>query len=296
MADATGATLSPLLEPWTRSLAGRSKHTARSYEACVSRFLEAVGDEPLGPQSLGRYLADLDAAGLAPASRAHHVSAVRSFLRFAQRQGLIDPGPLDLLVRPRVAITSMNRYLDEGELRRLLAAARELGPRHEAVCALLALTGLRITEAADAEWRHLFRDPDGRLGLLVVGKGGKERVVKVADPLFVILAARHGADHLDARDRSPLLVDARGSAYTSNGLWRLVRAAVDAAGIDKPASPHWLRHSFATLAARGGASAYTVQASLGHARLETAQRYIHWARGLADQAVDHLPDLLETPA
>lgn len=296
MNTATGASLLPLLEPWVQSLASRSKHTARSYHECVGRFLDAVGSEPIEPQTVGRYLADLDQAGLAPASRAHHVSAVRSFLRFAQRQGAVDTGPLDLLVRPRVAITSMNRYLDEAELRRLLAAARTLGPRHAAVCALLALTGLRVAEAADAEWRHLFRDPDGRLGLLVLGKGGKERVVKVPDALLAILAERHGSDRLDARDRSPLLSDARGSRYTANGLWRLVRASVEAAGIDKPASPHWLRHSFATLAARGGASAFTVQASLGHARLETAQRYVHWARGLADQAVDHLPDLLEVPA
>jgi len=67
--------------------------------------------------------------------------------------------------------------------------------------------------------------------------------------------------------------------YTTRGLHRLVATAAKLAGIDKPVSPHWLRHSFATLAAAGGAPPYQLQADLGHARLETSQRYIHWARG-----------------
>ena len=204
---------------------------------------------------------------------------MRSFLRYAKAQGVIGRDPTELLVRPRVAITSMNRYLTEDELRTLMGAARTLSARHYAACLLLATTGLRLSEAAQAEWRHLFRDPDGRLGLLVVGKGGKERVVKVSAGTFGVLAQLHGSEELDARDRTPLIADSRGTPYSANGLWRLVRAAVAASELPKPASPHWLRHSFATLAARGGAPAYTLQATLGHSRLETSARYVHWARG-----------------
>ena len=148
-----------------------------------------------------------------------------------------------------------------------------------------------MTEAASVTWRDLFRDPEGRLGLRVLGKGQKERVVKVRADVFAALVTMHGSDRLDARDTTPLLLDARGTAYSVRGIHKLVGQAADAAGITKPVSPHWLRHTHATLAASGGASVFTIQASLGHSRIETSQRYIHWARGLADSTADSLPAL-----
>ena len=127
----------------------------------------------------------------------------------------------------------------------------------------------------------------------MVGKGGKERVIKVRDDLFALLCEERKRKRLptklDGRDRSPLLAGRGKKPYTTRGLHKLVSTAAKAAAIDKPVSPHWLRHSFATLAAVGGAPAYQLQADLGHARLETSQRYVHWAKGLADSAVDWLP-------
>lgn len=280
--------LTGLVDPWTATLRVRSQHTARSYREAVRRFLASAPD--LSPAAVGVYLDSL--SGLAPASRAHHCSAVRSFLRFCQNQGLIERSPAELLVRPRVTVTSFNRYLDEAELRRLVAAAREMSPRHLAVVLLLAGTGLRVGEAAGARWRDLYRDPEGRLGLRVIGKGSKERVVRVRDDVFAALANLHGAERLDARDTTPLLLDSQRTGYSTRGLHKLVVDAARSAGIAKPVSPHWLRHSHATAAARHGASAFTIQSSLGHSRLETSQRYVHWARGLAETTVDSLPTLV----
>jgi integrase/recombinase XerD len=283
------ANLARLLEIWTASLRSRSPNTARSYHHCVRRFLDELTGE-LREEDVATYLDSL--ADLAPASRAHHVSAVRSFLKFAQGQGAIERSPVDLLVRPRVSVTSLNRYLDEDELRKLVAAARKLGPRHFAAVLLLAGTGIRVGEASTARWRDLFRDPQGRLGLRVVGKGGKERVVKIRDDVFAALIALHGTDKLDARDDHPVLPSTRAGGtvgYSQQGLWNLVAQAVEQAGIDKPASPHWLRHTHATLAAHGGASSFEIRDALGHSRLETSQRYVHAARGLEKTTVDALP-------
>ena len=72
-------------------------------------------------------------------------------------------------------------------------------------------------------------------------------------------------------------------------VWRWVRAAAQAAGIDKPLSPHWLRHTFGTLTALGGANVFQIQQDMGHAQITTSQRYVHWARGLADSAAHRLP-------
>lgn len=283
----------PTARAFVESLRARSDHTARSYAQAVGRFLEAVGKpvNRIAVADAAEYLGSL--SGLSAASRAHHISAVRSFLKYCQGQGIIPQTPLDALKRPRVALTSMTRYLAQDEAERLVEAAHGVSPQCYAACATLLLTGLRVSELASAQWRHLFRDPEGRLGLLVIGKGGKERVVKVRDDLFALLRAerkRKGLPtKLDGRDRTPLLAGRGKKPYTTRGLHKLVTVASKAAGIDKPVSPHWLRHSFATLAAVGGAPAYQLQADLGHARLETSQRYVHWAKGLADSAVDRLP-------
>ena len=279
-----------LLETWTATLRAQSPHTARAYEAAVRRFLEATGKDvsELTVGDAARYLATLSTSGLSRASIAHHISAIRSFLRYAQSLGIIPQSPLDALKRPSVTITSMNRYLNKAEAEALLRGAEAVGPSCYLAVALMLGTGLRVSEAANAQWRHLFRDPQGRLGLLVLGKGAKERVVAIRDDLWSLLVAdrkRRGLPtNLDARDKTPLLATARGEAPTPMTLWRWVRAAAEAAGLDKAPSPHWLRHTFGTLAATSGASVFAIQQDMGHAQITTSQRYIHWAKGLEGSA------------
>jgi integrase/recombinase XerD len=206
-------------------------------------------------------------------------------------QGILDERPEHLLVRPRATVTSYGRYLTLPELQTLVDAAAELSPRHHAAVLTLAMTGLRVSELVNAKWRDLFQDPQGRTGLRVLGKGDKERVIRVRDDLLAVLSALHGSKELNAKDRTPLLPSSRGTAYSTRGVHELVAQATNAAEINKPVSPHWLRHTHATLAAAGGAPAVVIQASLGHARLETSQRSIHWARGLEETTVDSLPHL-----
>jgi integrase/recombinase XerD len=278
---------------FVQSLRVRSEHTARSYAFCIDRFLTAV-DKPVAAVTItdaARYLATLE--GLSPASKAHHISAVRSFLKFLQGQGVIRTTPLDVLRRPRVAITSMTRYLTEQEAEKLLTAAAGVSSQCYLSVTAMLLTGLRVSELAGAQWRHLFRDPEDRLGLLVVGKGGKERVVKCRVDLFQLLCEertkRGLTTELNARDQTPLIANAKGEAYHTRSLHKLVVKAARKADLKKDVSPHWLRHSFATLAALGGAPAFQLQQDLGHSRLETSVRYVHWATGLRDSAVDKLP-------
>jgi len=280
---------------WVAGLRTRSAHTARSYQEAVERFLAAVA-KPVEQLSVGDalgYVGELAASGLARASVAHHTSAVRSFLRHCQGLGIIPTSPLDALRRPRVAITSMNRYLTKEEAQRLLSGAHQVGPAAHAAVAVLLGTGLRVAELAGAQWRHLFRDPQGNLGLLVVGKGNKERVVAVRGDLWRVLVAereRRGlSTELSARDTSPLVADRASTAPTTMTIWRWVRASAQAAGIDKPLSPHWLRHTFGTLTALAGAGVFSIQEAMGHAQITTSQRYVHWARGLADSAAHKLP-------
>lgn len=283
---ATRRELEPLLRPWVTALRQRSDATARSYETAIRQFLDVLGDRELDPTAVSDYLDSLEP--LAPASKAAKVSAVRSFLKVAQDAGVVSRSPRDFLIRPSVAITSYGRYLDLDELRALLDAATELGPKNRAVVLALWTTGLRRSELAGARWRDLYRDPNGLTGLRVVGKGGKERVVRIHPELLEALAAirigaHPGSSELDAADPSPLIPSPRGGAcYTDWGIWSLVRAAVKKTGLTKAASCHWLRHSYGTWVAHEGASPYAIRFAMGHSSIETSVRYVHAARGLLD--------------
>ncbi len=284
----------PIVRAWVAGLRAGSPHTARSYRGAVERFLAHAGKtvEEVTVQDALNYVGTLADSGLARASVAHHITAVRSFLRHCQALGLVPQSPLDALRRPRVAITSMNRYLTAEECRSLLVGARLVSPQAHAAVAVFLGTGLRVAELAGAQWRHLFRDPRGSLGLLVVGKGGKERVIAMRSDLMRVLEGererRRLPAELSARDTSPLVADRQGTAPSPMTIWRWVRASSHAAGIDKPLSPHWLRHSFGTLTALGGASVFSIMEAMGHVKIETSQRYVHWVRGLADSAVHKL--------
>lgn len=111
--------------------------------------------------------------------------------------------------------------------------------------------------------------------------------------LWRVLAAeraRRGLSlKLSARDTSLLVADREGTAPTTMTLWRWVRASAQAAGIDTPLFPHWLRHTFGTLTALAGAGVFSIQEAMRHAQITTSQRYVHWARGLADSAAHKLP-------
>ncbi|MGD0205201.1 MAG: tyrosine-type recombinase/integrase [Dehalococcoidia bacterium] len=274
--------LEPATLEWLASVESRSRYTADNYRQALERFYRVVGKgvAELTAADVARFVADLNASALATGSRAAYISAVSSFLHYCEDIELIPRSPMHALKRPRVDITSFGRYLTLEEAQTYLAAA---GTDRLAV-ALMLTTGVRVGELIRAEWRHLFRDPEGRLGLLVHGKGGKSRVVAVPEPLWKLILAdreRRGLSvELDERDVFPLVADRAGTPYTRQGLLKLVRRVAERAGLRKRVSPHWLRHSYGTLAALAGVAVYQIQADMGHSRLETSQRYIHWAKGL----------------
>lgn len=284
-----------LLNTWTATLAGQSEHTARAYRYAVGQFLDAVG-KPVAEVTVADaagYLAELGGSGLARSSVALHVSAVRSFLRWCQGMGVLPRSPLDVLRRPRVSVTSLNRYVTLQEAKALLEGAKEVGPSAHLAVAIMLLTGARVAEVAGLEWRHVFEDMTGGRGLLIHGKGNKERHVGLRDDLWALLVAdreRRGLDAgLSAKDRTPLVVTSRGTAPTTRTIGRWVKQAAELAGLTKPVSPHWLRHTAATLMASGGADAYGIKQALGHADLNTSVRYVHLAQGLGDSAVHRSP-------
>lgn len=280
--------LRPLLTAWIRSKAQRSVDTADTYDSACTTFLTFVAKFDLTPKAIEAYEDSM--RKLSANTQAHHISAVRGFLTFLRRQNLCESILLDLLVRPRVPAPDMGDILDKDEAALLLAASANAGKRFEVAIALPLLTGLRVGEVCGARFSDLRRDPlSGEIVLYVVGKGSKSRTVMILPELFKLLCNLHSQKGLNARCKRPLIPNRLGKPYSRFGFGKLIRSLSSEAGLSHVISPHALRRTHATLAAAGGASAFDIQNTLGHARLETSARYTRYAQGLQNSTAKFLP-------
>ena len=227
------------------------------------------------------YLAHLHRAKLSNRSLARHLSTLRSFFRWACREGHIEKSPAKGLPAPRVPKT-LPRAMTLPDTERLLDGGEEEGvipERERALFELLYATGLRVSEAAGLDMDDV--DFSERL-VRVTGKGSRERIVPfgeaAADALRAYLPSRAALRH-QANDENepgdPLFVNARGGRLTSRSMARLLKRRLRAAGLPEEISPHALRHTFATHLLQAGADLRAIQELLGHASLSTTQKYTH---------------------
>lgn len=225
----------------------------------------------------------------APATIARKLAALSSFYRYAVRhsRGLVPANPLEHVARPEVADESMTPGLSLAETERLLDAATAAGPRMRALVLLLVGTGLRVSEAVKADTGDLSTERGKRV-LRVTRKGGRQQRVVV--PAAADAALR---EYLRGR-QGPLFLDAAGRRrMTRQQVDYYLRRLARAAGLDKPVSPHVLRHTAATLALDGGAELREVQVQLGHRRPETTARYDRSRRDLDNRAAQVLAALVD---
>lgn len=266
-------------------LHGRPEHTRRAYHADLARFY-AHARKPLTAVTLAdlqAYADALAAAGLASATRARMLNAVKSLLSFAHETGYLPSNAGRALRLPAVRTRLAERIPSEEDIVALLAG--EADPRNHALMRLLYVGGLRLAEACALQWRDLQRrDAAGQVS--VWGKGGQERTVVLTGGIWRELMALRPAD---ARPDDPVFRSRRGGALSSTQAWRVVKNA--AARAQLPAaealSPHWLRHAHASHALDRGAPVSLVRECLGHASLATTSRYTHARPG--DGSARYLP-------
>ncbi len=289
-------TLARAIEEFQAHLADERRLSPRSvlaYRSDLARFTDfwqrEFGEEPAARARLSRvdalavrsYLAALHRAGLVNRSIARHLSTLRSFFRWACREGHLAKNPARGLPSPRVP-RSLPRALTLPDTESLLAADNEdsVRERERALFELLYATGLRVSEAAGLDLEDV--DLSSRLAR-VTGKGSKERIVPFGEEaedalrgwLPVRSALRSGA-HREAGARGePLFVNRRGGRLTTRSMARLLKRRLLAAGLPQDISPHALRHTFATHLLQAGADLRAIQELLGHASLSTTQKYTH---------------------
>ncbi len=301
LAPSSGAALDRFL----RSLAARdtSPNTQRAYRTAVGAYLSWLDDRRVdwrrpSRSDLRAYLASLT-AGHARTSVAQRLAAIRSFHRFAARDGLSDGDPWGAIATPRLP-RRLPRVLEVEQVERLLGvvdAALEAAPgrgRQAALATALALrdralvevayaAGLRISELAAAELASL----DLRRGeLRVLGKGRKERIGLLGRPARAaleayldegrpVLAAQRTAADDEQDEPTTIFLNHHGEALGVRGLRFRIDRLCRLAGLPVGVSPHTLRHSFATHLLEGGADLRVVQELLGHESLATTQVYTH---------------------
>lgn len=273
---------------WLRWLAHErraSPHTVDAYRRDLFAFFsflaghlgEVPGAEELGAlraTDFRSYLAHRQAGGLAATSLARSLSTVRSFFRFLEKAGIAHNPALTTVRTPKRphAVPKPLRTEDAKAALALAAAgpAEEwISLRDAAVLTLLYGCGLRISEALG-----LNRDalPLGRT-LTITGKGSKQRMVPVLPVVREAVDAYAALVPFPLGPGDPLFVGVRGRRLDPGVVQKRMRALRVALGLPETATPHALRHSFATHLLAGGGDLRSIQELLGHASLSTTQRY-----------------------
>lgn len=267
-----------------------SHHTVRNYAEDIGRFLGFLEDEgvsfpgELDYLALRHYLAHLQQKNYDRRTIARKLSAIRSFLRFLAREGILTGTCWAAVSTPRLG-KKLPKFLYLEEMLRLLAApdtATPSGLRDAAILEVLYASGLRVSELVSLNVGEI--DLHGGHGI-VLGKGGRERLFRLGR-----FARRQVLAYLDqGRPRllqqnperakeCALWLNKYGRRLSDRGVRRIVDKYVAQAGLSPGISPHSIRHSFATHLLNAGADLRMVQELLGHVNVSTTQVYTHITR------------------
>ena len=224
---------------------------------------------------------DLEACGRARATITRRLCTVAGFYRYAVEEELLDHSPAAHVRRPRLDYESHATGLDRNELGALLVAAGLGPPAEHALISLLALNGLRVSEATGASIEALGVER-GHRTLVVTRKGGKVVTIPLAPR-----TARAIDLAIGERSQGPVFLAADGRRLDRHGAGRMVRRVARRAGIAKPVGPHTLRHAFITAALDAGVPLRDVQEAASHADPRTTMRYDR-ARGSLDRHATYI--------
>lgn len=282
--------MEPLIESFIDYLTverGLAANTLDSYGRDLKqycRYLEEglkISARDASRTTVVAYLLHLQKQGRTTATIARRLAALKSFYQFLVQERLLADDPTADLESPKQQ-KKLPRVLTVKEVELLLNQPRPLlpsGRRDKAMLEVLYATGIRVSELVSLD----VGDVNLNLGYVrCLGKGNKERIVPVGSAAIRAVASylERAREELlrDANERA-LFVNHVGKRLTRQGFWKIIKRYAREAGINKPITPHTLRHSFATHLLENGADLRSVQELLGHADISTTQIYTHVTRG-----------------
>jgi integrase/recombinase XerD len=265
---------------------GCSPHTIEAYSRDLRNFMahiRAGGSsqmQQVTPEMVLSHLAEQREKGLCSKSVNRSLAAVRGFYKFLIREGRLDRNPLANIEMAKgwmhlpdtLSREEMNRLLEQPDL------AGAVAQRDKAMLELLYASGIRVSELIGLAMNSI----NWQVGyLLVMGKGGKERIVPVGRCAYDALnryVENARPSLLKKKQNNMLFLNKSGEGFTRQGFWKVVKKYAERVGLKQKVHPHTFRHSFATHLVEGGADLRSVQMMLGHADISTTQIYTHITR------------------
>ena len=243
-------------------------------------------------EQLHTFAASLHEYGITPRSQARVLSGVRSFFRFLVLDGVVESDPTELLEWPSLpehlpvvlTLEEIDRIEDSIDL------SKAEGARNRAIIEVLFSCGLRVSELVNMKLSDLYLED--RV-LLVRGKGNKERLVPVSNKAIADLKRwffDRNLMKIKPGEDDYVFLNRRGAHLTRTMILIMVKRQAEEAGIKKTTSPHTFRHSFATALLQGGADLRSIQAMLGHEKIDTTLVYTHISNEQLRKAIlEHHP-------
>lgn len=243
-------------------------------------------------EQLHTFAASLHEYGITPRSQARVLSGVRSFFRFLVLDGVVESDPTELLEWPSLpehlpvvlTLEEIDRIEDSIDL------SKAEGARNRAIIEVLFSCGLRVSELVNMKLSDLYLED--RV-LLVRGKGNKERLVPVSNKAIADLKRwffDRNLMKIKPGEDDYVFLNRRGAHLTRTMILIMVKRQAEGAGIKKTISPHTFRHSFATALLQGGADLRSIQAMLGHEKIDTTLVYTHISNEQLRKAIlEHHP-------
>lgn len=262
---------------------GASENTLEAYRRDLKRYLSYLESKGVtdinqaAPQTVVDFLVQIRAEGLSANSMNRTLAALRGFYKFLLHEKVLDESPLTNIELAKVWMR-LPDTVSKDEMNLILSQPGDDSPaalRDRAMLELLYATGLRVSELIGLTMNNI----NWQVGFLVVmGKGGKERVVPVGKTAYDVV--RRYLDEarpklIKTRTTDVLFLNRFGRAFTRQGLWKIIIRYAQKAGLQKSVHPHTFRHSFATHLLEGGADLRAVQVMLGHSDISTTQIYTH---------------------
>lgn len=263
---------------------GLSANTRQAYERDLRLFCKTLGFKNsdalvnVSREQITGYMTQLKEKGLAAATIARKLAAIKAFYRFMTAEGYMDANPAEVLEAGTKGI-KLPRVLSEDEVVRLLNQpdiTTAEGFRDRTMLEVLYATGMRVSELINLT---LERVDLNMKYIIAFGKGSKERIVPLGSVAAEFLQqylekVRPKLTHKD-RNTNIVFLAFGGHELTRQRFWQIIRAYGRKANINKALTPHILRHSFATHLLDNGADLRSVQELLGHSDISTTQIYTH---------------------
>lgn len=263
---------------------GLSANTRQAYERDLRLFCKTLGFKNsdalvnVSREQITGYMTQLKEKGLAAATIARKLAAIKAFYRFMTAEGYMDANPAEVVEAGTKGI-KLPRVLSEDEVVRLLNQpdiTTAEGFRDRTMLEVLYATGMRVSELINLT---LERVDLNMKYIIAFGKGSKERIVPLGSVAAEFLQqylekVRPKLTHA-GRNTNIVFLALGGHELTRQRFWQIIRTYGKEAGINKALTPHILRHSFATHLLDNGADLRSVQELLGHSDISTTQIYTH---------------------